>query len=82
MRAWAPLRRSNHPTAIRAADQVADCGHGAKGKPTDIRTRDPTQIFPGCTSIDEYGRALMSTSESGRSTVSRIRSTSMVPPAM
>src|SRR4029077_3512189 len=49
---------------------------------SDIRTSDPTRSRDGCRSIPRYGRALMSTTASGRSTVSRIKSTSEVPPAI
>jgi hypothetical protein len=48
-----------------------------------IRTRAPMRRPPRlATTISRSGRALMSTSVRGRSTVSRIRSTSVVPPVM
>src|SRR5882757_4681361 len=47
-----------------------------------IRTSAPTRSPVGPSWISRYGRALMSTTDAGRSTVSRIRSTKVVPPAM
>lgn len=50
---------------------------------SDIRTSAPVRRPPrGVTVISRSGRAEMSTSVPGRSTVSRIRSTRVVPPAM
>ena len=50
---------------------------------SDIRTSAPMRRPPRrVTTISRSGRPLMSTSVRGRSTVSRIRSTSVVPPAM
>jgi hypothetical protein len=78
LRSWADaLSSSAWETTGKA---VRTAGSAAA---SDIRTRAPIRSPPSAVVVmSRSGRALMSTSAPGRSTDSRIRSTSVVPPAM